>query len=168
MWWRTRNTICVEVEKLLEELEVDKSQVVKVRRIKNRAGVTSSQQIRPGVVVVELDSSAAQAKALSNARHLKQSVPFRQVYVNKDRTTAQRLFDKKLRAERDLLNNQLDKPQTVNGVQRKYGKHKGRPFFGTKRGDLLSRVYIRDKAWNRFKINAGGKLWILFKLYYEK
>ena len=50
------------------------------------------------------------------------------VFVNKDRTTAERIFEKQLRTKRDSLNSQLEETQSVNGIDRKYGVYEGRNF----------------------------------------
>ena len=58
------------VNKLVEMLDVDKSKVKKIRRLRaTRKGEQTSA--RPGVVIVEFESSEDQVMALSNIKHLK-------------------------------------------------------------------------------------------------
>ena len=89
------------------------------------------------MVIVEFESSDDQVMALSNTKHLKRSEDFKRVFVNKDRTTAERIFEKQLRTKRDSLNSQLEETQSVNGIDRKYGVYEGRHFFWAIRGDSI-------------------------------
>ena len=132
------------VNKLVEMLDVDKSKAKKIRRLRaTRKGEQTSA--RPGVVIVEFDSSEDQVMALSNTKHLKKSEDFKIVFVNKDRMTAERIFEKQLRTKRDSLNRKLEETQSVNGIDRKYGVYEGRHFFWAIRGDSIKRVFINER-----------------------
>ena len=69
-----------------------KSKVKKIRA--TRKGEQTSARPNPGVVIVEFESSEDQFIVLSNTKHLKKSEDFKRKFVNKDRTTAERIFEK--------------------------------------------------------------------------
>ena len=81
--------------------------------------------------------------ALSDTKHLKKSEDFKR--VNKDRTTAERIFERKLRTKRDLLNSQLEETQVVIGIDRKYGVYEGRYFIWVIRSDSIKRIFINER-----------------------
>ena len=111
-------------------LDVDRSKIKKISRLRNtRKGDQSSATSNPGVVIVEFESNQDQSTSLSNTYYLKRSEIFKQVYVNKDRKTTERIFVKQLWNRRDSLNSQLEKTHPVNGIDCKYGVYEGRHFF---------------------------------------
>ena len=61
----------------------------------------------------------------SNAKSLKRSEIVKKVYVNKDRTIAERIFENQLRTRHDSLNSLLEQTHSVNGIDRKYGVSSG-------------------------------------------
>ena len=63
------------VNKLVEMLDVDKSKVKKIRRLRaTRKGEQTSE--RRGVVIVEFESSEGQVMAISNSKNLKKKRGF--------------------------------------------------------------------------------------------
>ena len=86
------------VNKLVEMLDDDKSKVKKIRKLQDtRYGEQTSARPNHGVVIVEFESSNDQVMAHSNKKNLKKSEVFKRVFVNKDRTSAERIFEKHLR-----------------------------------------------------------------------
>jgi len=135
------------VEELLAVLKVEKEKIKRVKRIRNNGNVertANAALAKPNIVLVELDSSATQSIAISNTRKLRNDDRFKHVFVNKDRTHSERVFEKKLREKRNALNNELEHTEEVHGRQRKFGTENGRRYFWDIRNGAVVRVFVKQ------------------------
>ena len=131
-----------KIESLAGHLSLPKNSIRMVRRLRKREGDT-----RPALLVVSFKDSETQKTAIKNARLLRQSTDYNNVYINKDLTENERLLDKELRKQRDKRNSELE-DEDDDGF--KYGNHKGKQFFWGIRNSELKRI---DKGTRRILVS---------------
>lgn len=120
------------INKILEQIQVDTSKVKRIRRIKKATNVKG-----PGIMVVEFSDKLEQNKALINSKRLKSSETFKEIYINKDLTTAEAELERVLRIERNNRNATLE---TGEG-RLKYGKtNDGKEFYWGIRFGILRKI----------------------------
>lgn len=133
------------VEELLTALGVDKEKVARRTRLKKRSGGgEGSSAARPSLLLVEFKDSATRSTAIKNARRLKDSERFKRVYVNIDKTAAQRAVDAKLRQERNKRNMELP---NVNEGSYRYGINPttNKKFYWAVRDQKLVQIEIKEQ-----------------------
>ena len=114
------------VDKLLDVLEMSREQVMNQKRIITRNDKTD-------LILVEFKQVEYSTKALRGAKNLATRDEYKGVYVNKDKTKAERLAEKELRMERNSLNDKL--PYVEKG--RHYGLQNEKKFYwGIRYGEL--------------------------------
>ena len=82
-------------------LGIQKEKIVKHQRI-----ITNN--VKSNLVLVEFDSITTKETALKSASKLKEDDNFKQVYINRDMTRAERIVEKQLRDERNKRNAALE------------------------------------------------------------
>lgn len=130
---------------IMAELSLEKGDIKKNIRLKRKNTTTTSNSqnsnSKPPLMLVEFNSAEIQRTALRNAKKLKNSDKFKDVYVNADRTAIERMEDKVLREERDKRNRAL--PNESDG--RRYGEFEGKKFYWGVRGDRLQRIECKSQ-----------------------
>ena len=115
----------------------------KYRRLKNK----NQQSNVTGPVIIELESIAKKFKLLKASKNLDRNGPFKNIYINPDRTSAELEVEKKLRLERNQKNSELEHTGS-NGM--KFGKFtftdggQAENFYWGIRNAKLQRIKIRQ------------------------
>ena len=111
----------------------------KFRRLKTKNSNTT------GPVIIELESISQKFKVLKASKQLNKNGEHKHIYINPDRTIAELDLEKKLRAERNQKNSELEFTGT-SGM--KYGK------FSFSDGKQPEEFYwgIRNSKLQRIKI----------------
>lgn len=123
------------IDELLSELKVDKSKVKRKARLRKKDVAQNAE--KPSLLLIEFVDSNSQTTALSNSTLLKNKAKFNRVYVNCDKTMAEREAEAKLRHKRNELNEKLPNGGE-NGVLR-YGTRDNnkRYYWGIRDGRLV-------------------------------
>ena len=120
-----------QIDRVLNELDVDRHGIRRSRRLNNKNGQQSN------LVIVELDCEEARNNALKNSVKLAKT----KIYVNRDMTDAERQAERKLRAERNRKNNELEH----SDGKFKFGlDDQKRKFYYGIRSGIVKRILIRD------------------------
>ena len=140
-------------KELLEEIGI-RLEPVDVKRLKPRAitkpadstssaaSTTPSPRSRPLPLIMSFRTPYERDMILKRAKDLKGSDRFKSVYLDVDKTQAERAEEFKLRQQRDTNNNKLPNERvTTNGRQR-YGTDNGKHFFYAVRSGAVKRVYF--------------------------
>jgi hypothetical protein len=147
------------VDKVLSALGTSRDEVKRqyrvrpVKRVPASAQGATSQQIQQqqqsstgsnnnGFIIVEFKELCVKTAACKSASALRKDNTLMGIYVNEDRTEAERSVDRELRAERNSRNNELAK---MDGDGRRYGETEvsgvtRRYYYGGK----VVRVLARD------------------------
>ena len=123
------------VEELINELKIAPSKVKRHIRLKKRGA--STENPKPNLLLIEFEDNNSQTTALSNASLLKNKYKFRTVYVNPDKTQAERAAEAKLRKTRNELNQALPN-LSENGIHRYGFRENNKKFYwGIRSGRLV-------------------------------
>ena len=136
------NTI---VEKVLNALQIDSNTVKRKKRIKRRdPNDKDGKPLKPfELIVVEFIDNSTRTKALLNSKKLKECDELKQIYINRDKTEAERQFDKEQRAERNKLNELLTN-EVVENPRLRYSFRKDKSmFYWGIRGGQLTQVSFK-------------------------
>jgi hypothetical protein len=118
------------VNKILDILEIDREKVRRTSRIK-----TSNPN--SNLILVEFKEKEYQTTALRNWSNVKSVEEFKNLYINKDKTKAERMAESKLRAERNRLNQELpDKDSIGRPISASEGNNNRRFYWGIRFGEL--------------------------------
>ncbi|RNA13660.1 RNA-directed DNA polymerase from mobile element jockey-like, partial [Brachionus plicatilis] len=99
---------------------------------------------KPALLLVEFDKKNVQESALRGAKKLKDEENMKNVFINKDLTTAEREAEKEMRIERDNRNAALD---SVGEGRLRYGTENGRQYYwGIREKILVGCLYRRPNA----------------------
>ncbi len=103
------------------------------------------QRHRCGFIIVEFKEVCVKTAACKAVSALRKDNTLAGIYVNEDRTEAERSVDRELRAERNRRNSELAK---IDGDGRRYGKTEvsgitRRYYYGIRSGKVV-RVLARD------------------------
>lgn len=130
------------VTDMLSELGVNKNKMKRVSRIKRN---DKDVNAKPNMILVELEDVVSRQTVLANSKKLAHSEKFNRVYVNPDRTYAERLLDRKLRELRNERNNKLEHIEIINDMEFKYRKDKdGKRWYWGIRNDRLVELLHKD------------------------
>lgn len=132
-----QNENCV-IEKLLTALGVDKSKVVRRKRLRRKIQVEQEKNQSPPPILIEFTDRETQAAALKNARELKSNTEYSKVYVNRDKTEAERKEEARLRRERNERNTAL--PHTDGDMRYGVDDNTQKRFYWAVRGGRLVRL----------------------------
>jgi len=126
------------IKELLEEVDIDYSSVKRFRRVTSKQANTD----RPSLLIVELNDKELKDAALNNSRKLRDSEKFKSVFINKELTQAESTEEKRLRTERNSLNENLSEGEG----RLKYGKDGDKEFYY---GIRFGEVRKIDRSTNR-------------------
>lgn len=132
-----------KVQKLLNLLEIDASSVK--RRTRLRKPGQNPNPLKPSLLLIEFKEQTTAEKAVANARRLVKSEEFKRVYVNRDKTEADRVAEANLRKERNERNKSL--PHVMDESRGlRYGiDEKKKKFYWAIRNGELARVIINEE-----------------------
>jgi len=128
-----------EIDELLKTINADNCIVKRI----NRLGKRGDDQARARPLIVEFDSIQSKVQVCTSANKLRNTTNYKKVFINEDRTLAQRTQEKKIREERDKRNSQLEEEDNE-------GRHFGRfidssnvqhKFYRGVRNGELKRIY---------------------------
>ena len=112
-----------KVNNILSILEIDPNKIVRKRRIRRRAPVPGSSNVKKlpelEMIVVEFNDQTTQQKAIANSAKLKNKENMKKVYINPDLTASQLRILRDLRKKRNELNEKL--PYETTGTNE--GRH---------------------------------------------
>lgn len=131
------------VQKLLRELEIESSAVK--RRTRLRKNGQKVDPLKPSLLLVEFHEQITADKSIANAKKLTKSSHFKKVYVNRDKTEADRAAEANLRKERNEKNRLL--PYTMDesrGLRYGIDEKSKRKFYWTIRNGELAKVFIHE------------------------
>ncbi len=95
------------VEALLTELGTPLRDMKEYKRIK-----TNNE--KPNLILIEFVDPVYRTDALGNAKNLRTNAKFKDAYINRDMTKAERIIEKRLRDERNRMNEE-DLRETGDG-----------------------------------------------------
>jgi len=122
---------------VLAEVNVDYTKVKRFRRV-----ISKQATDKPTLFIVELNDSESKETAIKNSRTLKDSEKFKEVFINKELTQSESAEERRLRTERNNLNESL----THGEGRLKYGKEGDKEFYY---GIRFGEVRKIDKSTNR-------------------
>ncbi|CAF0708880.1 unnamed protein product [Brachionus calyciflorus] len=99
------------VENLFKELEVNGDKVKRFTRLRRKGG--KKDENKPDLLLIEF-TDQSKVKALSKAIKLRETSRFNKVFVNPDKTPAEREGEAKLRHRRNQLNQALPNKPKIN------------------------------------------------------
>jgi hypothetical protein len=126
------------VSELLAELKIPNDSYKRYVRIKKKTAQTQSND-KSSLLLIEFNNYNLQATALANASLLRDNPKFEKIYVNPDKTFAERVIEAQRRKERNELNKQL--PYVSNNGIHRYGIENGKRFYyGIRHGRIVPLV----------------------------
>lgn len=132
-----------KVQKLLDELEIEFSVVKRKTRLRKRGKEVDPN--KPSLLLIELHEQKAADKAIANAKKLAKSTHFKKVYINRDKTEADRAAEANLRKERNEKNRTL--PFAIDesrGLRYGVDKNTNKKFYWSIRSGELAKVFILE------------------------
>lgn len=130
----------LKVEGILEAIGVDKRKCKKITRIATRRINTNEQIGKSNKIIVEMVDVESKKFVLKNAKSLSCSNEYKSVYINSDKTRAERELNKRLRIERNERNKHLPIEIIENGKTMKYKLINDKKFYWGIRNDELCLV----------------------------
>ena len=127
------------IDDICSEIEIDRSKILKFYRIKTKS---RSENQQPAPLIIETSDNEAKYDILKKSIKFRTTTldKFKNVYLNKELTAAEREFHAKLRKERNKLNSELSN-DPGDGSSR-YGLHKGKKFhWGIRNGALVRIIH---------------------------
>jgi hypothetical protein len=111
--------------------------ITNAKRIIRLTKNTKRPEGPPDLILVELDNKETQNFMIKNSKNLKDNINFKNIFINKDKTANERLFDSELRKVRNTRNAALaQEVEGTNGRQR-YNLHNGKKYYwGIRSGEL--------------------------------
>ncbi len=138
-----------KVEAVLKALKLDRSSTVKrIRRIKSKKSNDNQPNKELDMIVVEFKDEASKQTALREARNLRNTENFKNVYINPDKTPSERALERELRTARNKRNADLSEVKANSGGRHRYGiQPSGHPMAGKKfywgiRWNALKEIYF--------------------------
>ena len=126
-----------QLSEVLAEVNVDYTKVKRFRRV-----ISKQATDKPTLLIVELNDSESKDTAIKNSRSLKDSEKFKEVFINKELTQSESAEERRLRTERNNLNESL----THGEGRLKYGKEGDKEFYY---GIRFGEVRKIDKSTNK-------------------
>jgi hypothetical protein len=126
-----------KVEKVLKALgtRVKIEDVKRISRISNADGNRDLKMIK-----VELKTTESKSIICVNALKLRSNKDFDNIYVNEDKTKAERMLDKKLRDEKKRLTSEMTEKDEHG---RQCATQNGKKYYWRVRAGVLERVYTK-------------------------
>ncbi|RNA14564.1 RNA-directed DNA polymerase from mobile element jockey [Brachionus plicatilis] len=123
------------VDEVLVELKISNDKVKRRTRLRKR-GVENNDPSKPSLLLVEFTDSISKTMALANSPQLKRNTKFKNIYVNSDKTMAERAAEAQLRQKRNEMNRDLPFTEGIlrYGVNEKNNK---RFYWGIRDGRLV-------------------------------
>ena len=134
-----------KVNEVLNVLKLNREDVKKQTRIKNRTNLINETQPKVQMILVEFYDNTKQTIALKNSKLLKDNASTNSIYINPDKTAAERVAEKELRTERNRLNSTLESEVTNSNGRLRYGERNGKKFYWGIRWGELRRIEIKNQ-----------------------
>lgn len=132
-----------KVQNLLKELEIEATTVKRKKRLRKPG--RNPDPLKPSLLLIEFNEQATVEKAVANAKKLAKTDEFRRVYVNRDRTEADRIAEANLRKERNEKNKSL--PYVLDessGLRHDLDEKTNKKYYWGIRGGELAKVFINE------------------------
>ena len=129
------------VDEVLNVLQIKRTDVKRQARLKRKENAASSSSGGNELIILELRSMEVKQKACSNARRLRQHSSLNGIYVNEDKTAAQRDAERILRKERNSRNDCLGE---IDEDGRRFGIEDGKKFCWAIRDGRVRKVFPRS------------------------
>ena len=118
------------VNKIMSILDINQDKIRKITRIK-------TQNTNANLILVEFKEKEYQTTALRNWNDVKSEEEFNNLFINKDKTKAERMADSKLRAERNKRNEELpEKDAQGRPISASEGSQNRKFYWGIRFGEL--------------------------------
>ena len=118
------------VNRIMTILDINQEKIKKISRIK-------TQNTNANLILVEFKEKEYQTTALRNWNDVKNVEEFKNLFINKDKTKAERLAESKLRAERNKRNQELpDKDEQGRPISAGEGNQNRKFYWGIRFGEL--------------------------------
>jgi hypothetical protein len=147
-----------QVNELLAVLGIEKEKVKRKTRLRKSAAVSLKRPTEPALLLIEFDDISTKSIAIENAKSFRKHHKFHGVYLNSDKTAAEREIDGKLRQERNKRNAKLPNVMTIRGKDRRYGvESDGKKYFwGIIGSRLVHFTLYEDEFENENSTAIGG------------
>jgi hypothetical protein len=122
------------VREILSVLQVNEDTTLKSFRLKS-----GTERKMTKMIIVELKSKELVNLALANARKLRDTEKFKDIYVNPDKTSVQRAIEKRQRERRDELNANMKHQDSMG---RRCDVNNGKKSFYVARNGVLKKVTV--------------------------
>ena len=134
------NEAIKQVEAIFSKIGIAPSVIAHSRRFRQ------NDASKPAPIFVRLSEGTDRHQVILAAKKLRTSTEFKNVFINPDRTEAERELDRQLRQKRDILNKvEEEKP------------NEGRPCIWYIRGDKLFKTVKKPNEGANGKPNEGAK-----------
>ena len=134
-----------KVNDVLNVLNLSRDDVKKQTRIKNKSNSNSEVQSKTQMILIEFNNNSKQLLALKNSKLLKETSGMSNIFINPDKTVAERVAEKELRTERNRLNSTLENEVINSSGRLRYGERNGKKFYWGIRWGELRRIDIKNQ-----------------------
>jgi hypothetical protein len=143
------------IEELSNGLPMNLEKVKRAYRLKRSHLAAARAQNSPELLVIEFIDTTSKATALDKAKGLRMIESLKKVFINPDKTVAERKVELELRRLRNEKNLQLPHTHSVNGQDRRYGvdARSGKKFFWGISGQKLVKFTVKED--DRRAVNDG-------------
>ena len=118
------------VNKIMTILDITQDKIRKITRLK-------TQNTNANLILVEFKEKEYQTTALRNWKDVKSVEEYKNLYINKDKTKAERMAESKLRAERNKRNEELpEKDAQGRPISAAEGSQNRKFYWGIRFGEL--------------------------------
>ena len=126
-----------KVEKVLTALGT-RVKIDDVKRISRISSADGNRDLK--MIKVELKTTESKSIICVNALKLRSNTDFNNIYVNEDKTKAERMLDKKLRDEKKRLTSEMTETDEQG---RRCATQNGRKYYWRVRAGVLERVFTK-------------------------
>jgi len=109
-----------------------------------RRNKQNTQTQSPELLLVEIDTVENKNLIIQNAKKLKSSDNFHNIYINSDKTEQERIVESKLRAERNERNSKLENEIPDSDGRLRYALYKEKKYFWGIRSGELRWVQVKE------------------------
>lgn len=132
------------VEKIVEYLGTSLTKVEKITKVSKSSVYNENKKL---IYQIELKDIETKKAMLSNAKKLSTSENFKNIYLNSDKTAAERALDRELRKERKKRNEKLPEEKIENGKKLRYKIENGkRWYWGIRNERLVLVLHPEDRS----------------------
>jgi hypothetical protein len=128
-----------QISNVLKEVGVSLDKVKSHRRLLH-SSTSISASTRPAAVIVEFKELADKLRAVRDAKKLRESISFRGIYINEDKTKDQRISEAAFRKERNERNRELEHHDSDG---RPFGLENGTKFVWAASSTGVRKVFIK-------------------------